>query len=48
MHDNVNYNGPMEAAFGPFAPYEGNSNVIVYIGPAGTDQTKTKACQTVA
>lgn len=47
MHDNVNYNGPMEAAFGPRAPYEGNGTVMVYMGPAGTGQTKTKACQTL-
>lgn len=47
MHDNVNYNGPMEVAFAPTPHAQDHDTVVVYMGPAGTGQTKTKACQTV-
>lgn len=47
MHDNVNYNGPKEAAFGLRAPDEGSGTVAEYTSPAGTGQTKTEAWQIV-
>lgn len=51
MHDNVNYNGPMELAFAlppssPRTPYEGRGTAAVSAGPAGTGQANTKARQT--
>lgn len=56
MHDNVNYNGPMELAFAlpplaalPSAPcpsYESPGTATVSAGPAGAGQANTKARQT--
>lgn len=51
MHDNVNYNGPMELAFAlppcaPRTPYEGRGKAAVSAGPVGTGKANTKARQT--